>query len=246
MEISAQDWDEYVGRLGRLSATAKKKVVDYVQKNGLDDIKALIDYSYLVATKYGEGSAALAAAMYDAIAELSGKYFPPAEVAATATYGEVAKGIRGVLKRSVSEEMLGAEVSRLVKMAAADTTLKNAQRDGGQFAWIPRGDTCAYCITLAANGWRKLTDDAFSNGHAEHIHSNCDCNYAVRFNKVLDYPFYNPTGYKGIYDNAPGRGHEKINAIRRMQYQENKDEINAQKRAAYEKRTEIQHNNPGV
>lgn len=27
--------------------------------------------------------------------------------------------------------------------------LKNALRDGAEFAWVSNGDTCAFCMTLA-------------------------------------------------------------------------------------------------
>ena len=77
------------------------------------------------------------------------------------------------------------------------------------------------------------------NGHAEHIHSNCDCTYAVRFDESTDVAGYDPEKYREIYDNAEGRSSkDKINSMRRMQYQENKDRINAQKRAAYAEREE--------
>lgn len=48
-------------------------------------------------------------------------------------------------------------VSRLVKRAGADTTLKNAQRDGAEFAWVPHGDSCAFCLTLASRGWQRAS-----------------------------------------------------------------------------------------
>ena len=54
-----------------------------------EDVDALIDYGYAVATKYGEASAAIAAEMYDATAALTGASVPAAVPAETATYGEV-------------------------------------------------------------------------------------------------------------------------------------------------------------
>lgn len=80
-----------------------------------------------------------------------------------------------------SPPQMQSGVSRLVKQAGADTSLKNAARDGAEWAWIPHGDTCAFCITLASRGWQRQSLKAMMGGHAEHIHSNCDCEYAIRF-----------------------------------------------------------------
>ena len=45
--------------------------------------------------------------------------------------------------------------------------LKNALRDGAEFAWVPNGDTCAFCMTLASRGWQRASKRAIKNGHAE-------------------------------------------------------------------------------
>jgi hypothetical protein len=145
----------------------------------------------------------------------------------------VAKAINGAIKQA-GEGQVPQIVGRKVKQAGADTTLKNAIRDGAEFAWIPHGDTCAFCITLASRGWQTASEKALKEGHAEHIHSNCDCEYAVRFSDRDGVRGYNPDFYKRIYDNHGG----DINAIRREQYQKNKEKINEQKREAYAKRTE--------
>ena len=81
--------------------------------------------------KYGEGSAELACQMYDAMAALQNARVSPAEPAAPASRREVA---RMVLATRESPPQMQRGVSRLVKRAGADTTLKNAQRDGAEFA----------------------------------------------------------------------------------------------------------------
>lgn len=199
--------------------------------------KALIDYAYALATKYGEGAAAAAAEMYDAVAIASKANVPPATPAKTATYDEVAKAVNGTLKQS--PEIVPSAVSRLVKTAGVDTTLNNAIRDGAYFAWIPRGETCAFCLMLASRGWQKASKNAIKNGHAEHIHANCDCTYMVRFGNDLFVEGYDPQQYLDMYNNADGVGwEEKLNTMRRDFYAENKEKINAQKRSAYAKRVE--------
>ena len=235
--VSANDWAAYIRRLSALNEKAAEEMRDFVREHGFADMNALIDYAYALATKYGEGAAALSAAMYDAVAELSGKLFDPAVPAETASYSQVAKTVQGVAKTSRNPEEMGSAVGRLVKQAGADTTLQNAIRDGAEFAWVPSGDTCAFCITLASRGWQRASKKAVKGGHAEHIHSNCDCTYAIRFDGKGGVAGYDPDKYLRMYENAEGStSREKINAMRRENYAEHKEEINAQKRAAYAER----------
>ena len=176
--------------------------------------------------------------MYDAIAMASGVAVPAALPASVPTVGEVAKTITGTLKTG-NDNIVAESIGRLVKQTGVDTTMKNALRDGAEWAWIPSGDTCAFCITLASRGWQRASRDAIKNGHAEHIHANCDCTYAVRFDKKTNVAGYRPDEYRAMYENADGRTPtEKINAMRREFYADNAAEINAQKRDAYEKRKE--------
>lgn len=237
MQISTKDWKNYIEKLSALDEKASQEMLKWVQLHGFSNTDALIDYAYALATKYGEGSAALSAAMFDAVAEVSGKFIEDAVVAPTPSKNEVAKMVNGVTKWSKNPNSVANAVGRLVKRTGADTTLRNAQRYGAQFAWVPHGDTCAFCITLASRGWQYMSDKALKNGHAEHIHSNCDCTYAVRFDDKSGVAGYDPEEYKDIYYGAGGdTPQERVNAIRRMKYQENKDRINAQKRAAYAER----------
>lgn len=239
MYISTTDWKNYIQKLSALDKKAGALMQEWIRKNGFNDTKALIDYAYAVASKYSEGSAALAAEMYDAIAELSGKFYEAAELAELPSYGEVAKTINGTLKQSQNVELIANSISRLVKRTGADTMLRNAERDGAQFAWIPSGDTCAFCIALASRGWQYISKQSFRNGHAEHIHANCDCTYSVRFNQDSGVRGYDPEVYEDMYYGAEGtKPQDRINYMRRMQYAQNKDKINAQKRTAYRLRTE--------
>ncbi len=198
------------------------------------NIDALITYATALVNKYGEGCAELACQMYDAMADASGVIVPAAEPAEIAGDSEIAKMVYGTKK---SSPLLESGVSRLVKQAGADTTLKNALRDGAEWAWVPHGDTCAFCITLASRGWQRASDKALKGGHALHIHANCDCEYAVRFNKNTTVAGYDPEKYLEQYENAGG----DINAMRRANYAEHKDVINAKKRAAYANRVEKRH-----
>lgn len=94
---------------------------------------------------------------------------------------------------------------------------------------MPHGDSCAFCLTLASRGWQRASQAAIKGGHAEHIHANCDCEYAVRFDGRTSVAGYDPEAYLAQYNAAGG----DINRMRRVNYAKNKERINAQKRAAY-------------
>nr|DAV12026.1 MAG TPA: minor capsid protein 2 [Caudoviricetes sp.] len=232
MQISAKTWNEYVTRLSRLNQKAGQLMRDYIDAHGTADTDGLVAYAYGLVTKYSEGSAELACQMYEALAEVQGVYVPAAEPAETASYGEVARMVHATKDQNPANLPNG--VSRLVKRAGADTTLKNAVRDGAEWAWVPHGDTCPFCITLASNGWQKASQKLLKGGHAEHIHANCDCEFAVRFRSDTTVAGYDPDKYYRQYREAGG----DINKMRRIDYAARKDAINAQKRAAYAARKE--------
>lgn len=226
--VSRSSWTKYIVKLRNLSDKAADDLIAYI-KNGHDPYtdpsknSEVIRYAYALATKYGEGATALAAEMYDALAVLSGKTVPPAVPAKTATYGEVAKAVNGTQLQSSDPNVMAGAIGRTVKMAGVDTIQQNALRDGAEWAWIPVGDTCAFCLMLASNGWQKASKRAIKGGHAEHIHANCDCTYAIRFSPDVEVEGYDPEEYKRIYDGAEGEStKDKINYLRRQFYAENK------------------------
>ena len=237
MIISETTWREkFIARLRKINEAAVATVQEYLTSHSLitlQDWNALIDYAYSVSSAYGESAASIACEFYDAVAAASNANIPSAEPAPTATYQEVAKAIRGTGK-SENLDLMANSIGRLVKMAGVDTTMQNALRDGAEWAWIPSGDTCAFCLVLASRGWQRASKKAIKGGHAEHIHANCDCTYAVRFNRETNVEGYDQTLFLDIYENAKGdTPEEKINSMRRALYAENKDEINEQKRENY-------------
>ena len=226
MQMTARAWNEYITRLSRLNQKAGQLMREYMDGHPEADTEALISYAYAVITRYGEGSAELACQMYDTLAEVQGVTLPAAEPAPTATYGEVT----GMVKATQdSPANLQSGVSRMVKQAGADTTVHNAIRDGAEWAWVPHGDACPFCRMLASNGWQKASKNLLKKGHAQHIHSNCDCEFAVRFSREFGVSGYDPEKYLRQYRAAGS----DINNWRRIDYAARKDVINAQKRAAY-------------
>lgn len=217
----------YHARLSKLNEKAGQQMAEYVAAHGIEDGPALIAYAHALVTKYGEGSAELACQMYDALAEASKANVPAAEPAATAEYGEVARMVNATKRQNPANLPNG--VRRLVKRAGADTTLHNAIRDGAEWAWVPHGDTCPFCMMLASNGWQKASAKLLKGGHASHIHANCDCEFAVRFDGSTTVAGYDPEKYLRQYRAAGS----DVNAMRRIDYAAHRERINAQKRAAY-------------
>lgn len=226
MKLTQAAWDDYISRLSQLNQKAGQLMREYMDGHPEADTDALIRYAYALVTKYGEGSAELACQMYDALAEAQGVTLPAAEPAPTATYGEVT----GMVKATQdSPPSLQQGVSRMVKQAGADTTAHNAIRDGAEWAWVPHGDACPFCRMLASNGWQRASKNLLKKGHAQHIHANCDCEFAVRFSLEFGVSGYDPEAYLRQYRDAGS----DVNAMRRIDYAARKDAINAQKRAAY-------------
>ena len=244
MEISKTSWNRYLSALRKVNNTATQTMLYYIEQFGMPvtttELEDFIWAAFNISTKYGTAAAELAAEMYDAVAIASGVTKAAAELAPTPTINEVAKAVQGTLKTK-NPNIVAQSVGRLVKMTGVDTTMQNALRDGAEWAWIPRGETCAFCLTLASRAWQRASKAAIKNGHAEHIHANCDCTYAVRFDKNTDVEGYRPKEYLAMYEDAPldhwntpdGKppaGHEsaerdtpknRINAMRRAAYKTN-------------------------
>ena len=249
MRIQQTEWNKYIATLRKINDKAVAELEKFVLDNGgyaYMDRQKLIDYVYGLTMKYGEASAAVSAEMYDSIALAQGAMVPAAIPAETAEYSEVAKTVNGIIKNTGSEAILNQSVGLLVKDAGQKTTIQNARRDGAEIAFYASGDTCAYCIALAGQGWKKASRSQLdSDGQPAHLHANCDCTYAVRFNDSLRYDGYDPDRYARMYYDAPlqegqrATSKNRINAMRREFYKENKDKINEQKREAYAKRQEL-------
>lgn len=241
MIISDRYWKTYISDLRKLSDRAAEEFTAYLLSHDIstrEGRNAALEYGAALVTKYGEGASEKACQMYDAVAERTSKRrLPPAEPATTPSLDEVAKAIQGTMKYSERSDVVGKTVGRLVKQTGVDTTMKNAIRDGAEWAWIPNGDTCAFCLTLASRGWQPASKKMLKNGHAEHVHANCDCTFAVRMDGVSTVEGYDPDALMERYYGAEGvTPTEKINYLRRQQYAANAEAIREQKRAAYARR----------
>lgn len=244
MTVSKEVWKNYIDGLTKLDDIVKSKVKQYIETHEVDSPEgrdALIDYCYGLATKYGEAAAECACQMYDAISDLEGVYVDFAEPAETATIEDTAKAVNGTMNNLMRLEITAAAIGRLVKLAGQDTTLKNAIRDHAYFAWIPMGDTCPFCLAIAAEGWKTATAKALAGGHAKHIHGNCNCAYSIKHDKETTYNAYDPSKYQEIMSEAEGSTEEeKLNSLRRLAYDKNSAKIRAQKRNVYQQHKELE------
>lgn len=230
MKVQRKTWQRYISTLSKLNSKAAELVQTAIETNRFASERELTAYAYGIAIKYGEAASALACEMYDSMARLQMAKVPAAVPANVASFQSVKDAVYGA--ESISEKIIPSATARLVKKAAADTIMKNAGRDHAEYAWVPTGDTCAYCIAIASKGWRKGYSEM---AEAEHIHNNCDCQYIVRFSKDTELEGYDSKNYLRMYNDAApgGSSKDKLNALRRQQYAVDKDRINEQKRAAY-------------
>lgn len=247
--VSRKEWQLYISRLERINKKAVEEFSAYITEyGGYQNIprRQLIGKAYQVAAKYGSAAASLSAEAYDAVALAQGAAVPAAVPAETIAFSQVAKTVNGIIKNTGSEPVLEQSVGLMAKSAGVKTTIQNAARDGAEIAYIANGDTCVFCMMIAAQGWRKASlSELDKDGEPVHLHANCDCTYGVRFNKSVEYAGYDPQKYKDKYDSIKeelggGRGKSKevLRAWRREIYDENAEKINEQKRSAYEKSKE--------
>lgn len=243
MNVTEKEYKRFIAKLSAIDKKVAADVQEFIADSGgyeSAELDALIEFAYQLVSDYGNAAAVWAGEMYDAIAELSSADVDPAELADTASYDDVEKTVRGVYKVSSDPALMASAISRLAKLAGQDTMLNNAIRDRAFVAWIAFGDTCAFCLSLSAEGWHRASKADQKDGHAKHIHGNCDCSYAVKFDEESSYAGYNPDKYKRILYKADLDGEEpteknRINALRRENYAKNREKILEQKKDAKER-----------
>lgn len=247
--VSKKAWERYTRMLEAQRNAASDAAYKWVIKNygslfGEEGAWLTKQMMVQLAMKYGMSTSALAAAWFDQIAMAEG-----ADVVKAVAVNDAAQ-IRArrmsiaynyaLAKQAAGDKegfarAIASSVAADVKRQATNTIMLNAQKNGAEYAWIPGGDeTCAFCIALASNGWQPAARATAMGENADHIHDNCMCEFAIRFDKSTDYSSYDADKYAEIYSDADGRSsQDKINSIRRDLYAENKDRINAQHRERY-------------
>lgn len=246
--VSKKAWERYTKMLEAQRNAAYDEAYKYVMRH-IDMDRAellwLIRHDLVrTAMRYGSSTAALAASWFDQMALAEGADVVkavavndagPTHVRRMAIASRYALPKLEAGDRDGFAKAIASEIAADVKRQATNTIMLNAQKAGAEYAWIPGGDeTCAFCIALASNGWQPAARATAMGNHADHIHDNCMCEFAIRFDKSTDYSAYDADKYAEIYKDADGRSsQDKINSIRRDLYAENKDRINEQHRERY-------------
>ncbi|MBR2257641.1 MAG: hypothetical protein IJ899_10005 [Blautia sp.] len=221
--------EQYREKLSSVCERASESTQKWIERHPGASRQEILDATYKITQAYGLAASTLAANKYDqdvALAEKQGFLKPgqikEAEVWDPLGYGSIARAINGTLKND-SKEKLPDTIERMVKRFAEDTTLMNARRDGAEYAWIPAGDTCVFCLSLGANGWQRATRSTAEGNHADHIHPHCDCTFAVRFSKDTNVKGYHPEKIKKMIEAQEGdTWDDKLNSLRRQMYAEKK------------------------
>ena len=239
--LTRKAWSAYIARLRRQRGKARDDMLDFLVDVESPDRRRVMARAVRTATRNGAAAAAIACTFYETVAKASGVDIPRAKPVIDVNVGNIAAAVKQG-KRALAlgdtdgfANTVASAVAAEVKRCASSTMKGNAERDGAEFAWVPQGDeTCAFCMTLAGNGWTRAKKSTADGDHADHIHNNCDCEFAIRFSKADNVDGYDPSYYNQLYNAAPGStSKDKINSLRRDLYAERKTEINKQRRERY-------------
>lgn len=231
MQITSKEWLDYVTKLASINKKASTLLNDFIQVHGTEDMYPIIEYAYSLVNRYGGASSELACQMYDQLAKLQNANVIGAVPADLPEMADVARAINGT-----KDKLNGPAdaIGRLVKKSASDTMIQNAKRDGAEYAWINHGDSCVYCKYLSSFGWLHANLNN-GNRYLGHIHNHCDCEFAIRFDGESTVEGYDPVRISKEIDDAEGATiNEKLNSMRRKQYEHDGEKIRAQKRKVFQ------------
>ena len=246
MRVSSRAWRRYQQAHRALQDAAKRELEEYFDSLPWDSdepraMRMLQLKAVELAERYGTADATLSAGLYDGVMAAQGAHVPPAPVlppnmAYVAT--DVADAVRRATSAETARGLSGSALSGHVKRAGIRSMQAAAQRDRAQWAWVCIGDTCAFCRALGSRGWQVASKRVMAGSHAEHIHDNCDCQFAVsKPGETLDIEGYDPDALLDEYSDADPNGQGsrgQINSMRRADYtQEFADQRNARRRELY-------------
>jgi hypothetical protein len=215
-EIPTKLLDELTEEINKFSEQAQeqvkaalKVVLDDWVKNGNGDIAALREITYEVIENEliyfaDTCAAAQAANFYDDVRKsqnVSGSYSALAESRRdpAATLGAVRYFVGQVADGNVDTfvSLCLSRVDTEIRRAANKCVAYNVGKDPAKprYARVPRGDTCGFCLMLAAFGFHYKTEEA-----ASHAHSKCDCKIVPGFDGKTTVKGYNPEAMYKSYN----------------------------------------------
>lgn len=241
--VSKKAWNNYTRRLESQRKAAYDDAYEWVMRHG--NRAGLNRVMVETSLHHGRSTSALAATWFDQMARAEGA--DVAKAVAVNDPANVRARRMAICENKAAPKWkagdkegfaraIAAAVAADVKRQATNTIMLNAQRTNAEFAWIPGGDeTCAFCIVLASNGWQPARKATAMGEHADHIHDNCMCEFAIRFNDDTQYSSYDAEKYEQMYADADGTSSaDKVNSIRRELYAgEQGERIREQHRERY-------------
>lgn len=215
----------------RLARALESVVIDDIA-TARDEIIAIMD---TILGPYTDNVAAVAAAFYDGLREMSGaKAEYTAEAVSNRNPDATAGAVRAFMETQVEgkpfselENLLLQRADYEVKRAANECVAHNARKDPARPKWarVPSGvDTCQFCIMLASRGFAYQSEET-----ASHAHANCDCRIVPSWDKSPAVQGYDPDLYYDMWKHPED-------------YPELRDASNARRRELYVER----YQNPGM
>ena len=163
-----------------------------------------------IAEKFRMLGSELGAQWYDLCAELAGVEVDPATVEQADLDGIEARATAAMGRTETRsfEEVFASYLNNEIMSSVRETGDANLWRDygrgiqGGKWARVPVGDTCAWCLMLASNGAWYLSEKTALGKEAGHYHSDCNC-IAVYYADGNDIKGYEGLRrYKSMYYDA--------------------------------------------
>ena len=135
------------------------------------------------------------------------------------------RSLSGALWSDDPEAVINAlrgAVQRHVMTGVRRAVLESAARDPRKprFARVPVGDTCAWCVMLASQGYVYVS--RASAGESDAFHDDCDCQIVPEWDRTVQrMDGYDPDEYLRIYKKAyeaagTSRRSEVLKAMRRQ------------------------------
>ena len=250
-KVKRSSWNRYSARQAAQREAAAAEMMAYsMDAAGKASVATIAKNGTRIAIKHGRAAAALACVWYDKMAAEAKVDVQKADPVVVANSGRIAAQVNDATRYIDAGDVeafakeCGDAVAGEVKRSVSRTMMKNARRDQAEFAWVPQGsETCAFCEALASNGWTPARRETAMGDHNEHIHPNCECEFAVRFNGEDTIAGYDEKveELREKYRSAEGKSSKaKINSMRRDNYAKHQKEITARQRENYAIRKDME------
>lgn len=229
LDAYARALEKAAGAAGRQASMA---VRTFVSENPEATVAQVRDFAIQAVTnaarKYGGATSALAAELFDEVAEAEGVSAQRAETWDGPDADAISRGVRyqaGKLAGGDRDGFLDgmSELASYHARGAANHTMAaNVGRTGGRlrYARVPRGaETCTFCMMLASRDFDYLTEE--SAGHANH--RGCNCVIVPGIKGKTKVGGYDPSACKRLWrkfeaiDSDEGKSERAKNAAKKLE-----------------------------